>query len=294
MTRVAGKVASLDSRLQARIEALFNDYLALEDLCGACKRAAIPLQVPFTLDAAGAAQLAYTVRTHCGIGSAVVFDYIELLENHGLRILFVDLPEAVESLSFHDAVNANAFLVLGDGYNPEKQLFRMAVELANVYLFTANRCSPVAETPTTRRFAKTFASLFLMPLEAVRATVMQLGVGPKEWTYELLLRIKHRFGVSAEAFAHRLEEVGALDPGLRQEFKARIQAHYEATGFGEPDSSRRILSRNGRLGDLLLCARRNATATDELAAIAKRRASKPPLRPRPLRRPAGAHRIAPR
>lgn len=269
-TRLPGEVADLGPGRIAAIEARVSDFLALEDLCGVCKRAAIPLQAPFTPDAAGAEQLAYLVRTHCGIGSAVVFDYIELLENQGLRVLFLPLPPAVESLSFYDTLNANAFLILADGFNPEKQLFRLAVELANLYLFTANDCSPVEETPLTRRFAKQFAALFLMPREALRATVNQLGLGPADWSYELLLRIKHRFGVSAEAFAHRLEEIGALHPTLRQEFKARIQAHYASTQYAEPDSSRRVLSRNGRFGDLLLCAQRLDPAPDELAAIAAR------------------------
>lgn len=269
-TRTAGETEALTPAAREAIQTRVLDYLALEDLCGACKRAAIPLQVPFSVDEAGAAQLAYTVRTHCGIGSAVVFDYVELLENQGLRVLFLKLPQGIESLSFYDAANANAFIVLGEGYNPEKQLFRMAYELANIYLFTANRHAPVDETPATRRFAKEFAAVFLMPQEAVRATVMQLGVKPSEWTYELLLRIKHRFGVSAEAFAHRLEEVGAMEKSVRQRLKERIQEHYAAHAFAEPDESRRVLSRNGRFGDLLLCARRFAASTAEADAIAAR------------------------
>lgn len=272
VTRIAGETAKLTPEAREAVQTRILDYLALEDACGVCKRAVLPLQVPFSLDEAGAVQLAHTVRTHCGIGSAVVFDYVELLENQGLRVLFLALPEGIESLSFHDASNANAFIVLAEGFNPEKQLFRMAYELANIYLFTHNRHVPVEESHATRRFAKTFAAAFLMPKEAVRATVMQLGVKPAEWTYELLLRIKHRFGVSAEAFAHRLEEVGALDKGLRQSLKVRIQQHYAAEGYAEPDNSCRILSRNGRFGDLLLCARRAATpaVARELDAIAAR------------------------
>jgi len=42
-----------------------------------------------------------------------------------------------------------------------------------------------------------FAATFLMPSGAVTDTVEQLGIRQKQWPYELLLRIKHRFGVSA-------------------------------------------------------------------------------------------------
>ncbi len=274
VTRIAGETRALTPDVLQRIQTRILDYLALEDLAGACKRATLPLRLPFTEDAAGAALLAACVRMHLGIGAAIVFDYVELLENHGLRLLFLDLPEQVESLSFHDAANANAFLVLGEGFNPEKQLFRMFVELANLYLFAENGNLPVQETGETRRFTKWFSSFLLMPEEAVRATVRQLGVAPDAWSFDLLLRIKHRFGVSAETFALRLEEVGALTPKLQQKFKARIQAHYAATHFGEPGDSHRTLSRNGRFGDLLLCARRRSPASPELEGIAARAARK--------------------
>jgi hypothetical protein len=34
-----------------------------------------------------------------------------------------------------------------------------------------------------------------------------LGIQKKHWSYELLLRIKHCFGISAEAFLYRLNEL---------------------------------------------------------------------------------------
>jgi len=82
------------------------------------------------------------------------------------------------------------------------------------------------------------------------------------WSWELLLRLKHRFGVSAETFLYRLDELDLIAPNRLNEIKARIKAHYAATHNAEPDGSRRILSPNGRLGDLLLisAARRECAA----------------------------------
>jgi hypothetical protein len=102
--------------------------------------------------------------------------------------------------------------------------------------------------------ARKFAACFLMPAVAVRATVSQLGIGPADWTYELLLRIKHRFGVSAESLAIRLEELDLIAAELAVDFKVQIRDYYAAHDYAEPDGCQRRLNYNGRLGDLLLNA----------------------------------------
>ena len=45
-----------------------------------------------------------------------------------------------------------------------------------------------------------------MPDSAVRTTVGQL-ITPGTWTWDLVLRIKHRFGISTEAFVYRLKKL---------------------------------------------------------------------------------------
>ena len=109
----------------------------------------------------------------------------------------------------------------------------------------------------------------LGPSEAVHATVRQLGIGPNGWTWDLLLRIKHRFGVSAEAFLYRLGELDLIAKEPAESFKARITEHYKATDYGEPDGTRRILTPNGRLGDLLLLAMPMKEHAVEVKAIQK-------------------------
>ena len=40
---------------------------------------------------------------------------------------------------------------------------------------------------------------------------------------KLLLKLKYRFGVNAETFAHRLEKIGVLAPSLRKRFKEELR-----------------------------------------------------------------------
>ena len=83
-----------------------------------------------------------------------------------------------------------------------------------------------------------------MPKHSVCDTVSQLGIQKKRWSYELLLRIKHRFGISAEAFLYRLNELDLIDPDLVEPLQKKIFDHYHKTAFGEPDFSRRLLTPN--------------------------------------------------
>jgi len=97
--------------------------------------------------------------------------------------------------------------VVGIGMNVERQLFRLAYELGRIYFHTSGGkgakktgCGRMKAEHAARRFA----ALFLMPEDAVCTTVHQLGIQQDQWTWELLLRIKHRFGVSAESLLYRL------------------------------------------------------------------------------------------
>ena len=95
-----------------------------------------------------------------------------------------------------------------------------------------------------------------MPASAVRTAVYSLRVKPDDWTFELLLRLKDRFGVSAQLFNIRLKELSLITQAKCAEFDATIKAHYKVTGYGEPMSDEDAPP--NRLGDLLALAHREA------------------------------------
>lgn len=245
----------LDPDAVRRLDVVMNVFLALEDICEVQKRAAIPLRLKLPALETGLAAFASRIRVLLGISDAVIFDYLELFENAGLRVVFLPLDTGVESISCYDRDCENAFFFIAADMNVERQLFRLAYELGRIYLFTGgmrkrNRMGAL----DAKHAAKRLAALLLMPDEAVIASVRQTGIPRDRWTWALLMRLKHRFGASAESFLYRLEELDLITPARRNEIKERIYAHYEKTGWKEPDSSRRILSPNGRLGDLILSA----------------------------------------
>ena len=254
-----------------RLERRILDYRRLETICGAFRQAAIPLSLPFRTDAEGAEMLAGRVRESLGLGDSILHDYVSVLENHGVRVVFLPLSGGIESLSFHDAPTDSAFIAVDDSRTAEKQLFRMAVELAWLYLFARNGRRPVPEAAeTNRRFANLFAACFLLPRSAVLSAAASLGAGRGDWTYRLVLRVKRHFGASAEAFAYRLLELGLLSDAELSGILGEIRRHYAAHRNREPGEALPPLVRNGRLADLVERANAIPGAAEEAAAIARR------------------------
>jgi len=228
-----------------------DDFLTLEDLCSAQKTVRLPLRIPVDFSEAGMERLAGEIRQLMRIEYGVVFDYFEIFETLGFRIKVIPLDN-FHSISFADRLNHNAFFFLDERVNAERQIFRLAYELGLLLLQQSpNRNEPKDGAANLRTLAKRFAAVFLMPTPAILATTNQLGITQKSWSFQLLLRIKHRFGVSAESFLIRLQELELIDKKDAKAHAKTICTHYQNTDFGEPDSTRRILSPNGRFGDLL-------------------------------------------
>ena len=242
--------------------------LALEDLCGAVKMAGIPLYVPFTPTEAGAEHLAARVRQNLGIGNAITYDYLELFENTGLRVVFMEMPDDCETFCAYDRLNRNAFFFINSllTKRPEIQMFRLVFELGRIFWHTrtlygaaeaqaAETGEPVLDES---QFACRFATCFLMPATAVRTSVCQLGSAPMARTWYMLLRLKKRYGVSAQSFVLRLQELklswGDIpkDSPLRYHRKSGNDPFYVLDS--EPGGFRPQLAMNGWLGYLLLQA----------------------------------------
>jgi transcriptional regulator with XRE-family HTH domain len=269
-------------QLKSMAQAIIEAFQALEDICMAQKQAKIPLFIPFEPNYQGMENLSLNVRRYMGIEHGIVFDYFELFESQGFRVIAVPMPKRIDGFSYYDPCNQNAFFFLNTKKNSERQLFRLAYELGSILIMTAaiqrnetpaktnNNSKTLEKKPfTAHRAARRFAATFLMPSDAVIDTVRQLGIRQKQWSYNLLLRIKHRFGVSTEAFLYRLDELALIAPSLIEPLKTKIHKHYGKTDFGEPDFSRRLLTPNGRLWDLVLTGKESKEGREEVFKIEK-------------------------
>ena len=246
----ATSLADLPPAPRAQVRRRILEYREVERRAGVPVLPSLPLDYPSEIAAGDAEALAGAVRRAAGIADAVLFDSIALLENKGLRVVAADLPEAVDAFALWDGSARNVWLVLRKGATDERQQFRAMSALADALRFVAGGArTPVGDAPADRAFAKAFAAAFLMPAAALRELCYRLAVRPDGWNWELLLREKKRYGVSAETFARRLEALELLRPSLRQEFARRARA-WAAERGGEPNPSHRTELRHSRFGDL--------------------------------------------
>lgn len=264
----------LTNQTEATINVIMDYILALEDICNAQKHSLIPLTLPVEPTYAGIEKLVRRVRDIMGVRDAVIFDYFELFEVCGLRVIILPLFYRIFSASFYDSINENAFFFINCKHNPEKQIFRLLYELGHLFLFMWERkvghmkfFEIKGESLDIHHAASKFAALFLMPEYAVQSTVSQLGIKKSQWDFDLLLRIKHRFGVSAESFLYRLNELDLIDSDLNASLHDKILSFYKSTNYKEPDSCRRILTPNGRIWDLVHTAKNNIDYKKEVHSI---------------------------
>ncbi len=235
-------------------------WLELEKLCEVPGFATVPLMLPVEKTERGANALARQIRTYLAIGDAMVHDYTLLFENHGLRVIQLNLPYGIASLSCGDPARLNAFIFLREDLPAERRLFLLIQELGWIYLANADRHGLQIKTLSRERplsddkFTRHFAACFLMPEDTVRAAFFRTGLHPEIFDLEILLTLKARFGVSAQSFCYRLAELGLLPDSQATLFRQELERRYRETGR-EPGRSRHDW-KNARLNDLMTVARR--------------------------------------
>ncbi|MGL4854700.1 MAG: ImmA/IrrE family metallo-endopeptidase, partial [Lentisphaeria bacterium] len=249
MTKVAEKAVEV-----------IDCYFKLEDVCNARKHSEIPLQVHFYNDDRGVEELANKVRSFLNIHDSIAFDYAELLENYGFRVINCGFMRDLQSFSYFDAANRNAFFFINGNNTPERQTFNLITELGLIFMWEQFMKSPdLVPDEDALRMAKKFAAFFLMPAPTVLRTVRQLGIKSNQWNWDILLRVKNHFGISAEAFLYRLHELELIDEKPFNLLKTKIKKYYEIHRHTEPGKSRREVVQNARIHDLISIAESKKT-----------------------------------
>ncbi|MFC3743966.1 XRE family transcriptional regulator [Paractinoplanes deccanensis] len=181
--------------------------------------------------------LAERMRTEIRIGSDdlpyQLSDLAELLEKQlGVDIGFEPLPAGLDGLSV--ASNGFAAALVSSGISATRQRFTLAHELGHLMAGDSQDLrvdeNVFGRKSATETRANAFAAAFLMPADAVRAAV------PHGVTEELVADLLGRFGVSLDALAFRLHNVGVVDAVGRDRIRSM--------------SSNRIALRSGRAADL--------------------------------------------
>lgn len=191
-------------------------------------QAALQLVYSYGSDERSAELLARDVRVSLGIGNQPRGDLAVVLENVGVHVITVRRPGNFQSAAFYNRRRRTLSIALNSKNTAERNMYRLAYELGGTVRFASSGYCTVVDEGAEHRFLRAFTAAFLMPEESVRGAVARLGIGPRQWTIETLVFAKERFGVSAEAFALRLESLGLIVPALRQDLRDGLRARYAA------------------------------------------------------------------
>ncbi|MGL5094693.1 MAG: helix-turn-helix domain-containing protein, partial [Planctomycetia bacterium] len=164
-----------------------------------------------------AADVANRERQRLGLGDQPLPNIRGLLEwDVGVRIFYSRLPRMVAGLYlFVDGLGG--CILVNSVHPPDKQRASIAHEYAHLIVdrHTAgiDYLAVFGRKPANERFAESFAMNFLMPASSVRLRFNEILNATGDFQVADLVKLKHRYFVSMEAMARRLESLGLLKTG---------------------------------------------------------------------------------
>ncbi len=156
-------------------------------------------------------------RQRLGLGDQPIPNIRSLLESDvGVRIFFDRLPRMLAGMYiFVDGLGG--CMLINSVHPADKQRASIAHEYAHLIVdrYTAgiDYLTISGRKPANERFAESFAMSFLMPASSVRFRFNEIVNTTGNFQVGDLVKLKHRYSVSLEAMALRLESLGLLKTG---------------------------------------------------------------------------------
>lgn len=163
-----------------------------------------------------AEELAKEVRQKWMLGNDPIPNMTELLEEKGLKVLVVDLPDRVSGFTCIVAREAGAsglpVIVVNRQFSLERRRLTLAHELAHRVIDPASLPDKDEE-----KAANLFAGAFLMPREHL---LREVGKHRSALGYKELIALKRLYRVSGAALLMRLRQIGVIsEPILTYAFQ---------------------------------------------------------------------------
>jgi Zn-dependent peptidase ImmA (M78 family) len=224
---------------QLQVEALVLDhigrYLEIEELIGLpVAEWDRPKVAPYPVsDLSSVETAALSVREYWRLGVDAIPNLAEFLEERGIKILCLELPDLVDGLTCFAKLSSSRrvpVIVVNQKHTGERQRFTLCHEVAHLIL----QPSPGLEE---EKVMHRFAGAFLMPADELRT---QLGRVRHTIALGELFRLKPIFGVSAQAIAYRCLDLQIIKRSAMKElFDAFDRNGWRKPPYKEPQPVQR-------------------------------------------------------
>ena len=206
--------ASLPEReeeaILARVQEWLERTLAAESLFGQPPIFDLPDSLKREVSSlADVERVVLELRQAWNLGWDPIENLTEVLEDHGVRVGQVDAHDAFDALTLW-ADGAFPVIVVKRGLPGDRQRYNLAHELGHLVLQPANGVD-------AEKAAHRFAAAFLAP-----EPVARFDLGGRRATLDLLELhlLKHKYGLSMQAWIYRAKDLGILsEAGATELFK---------------------------------------------------------------------------
>ena len=205
------KTSGISAQEKAQVEAIvvekLESYLAIEEIIGIDEASWVPPEFNsrfFGREEDGEI-LAKDMRKEWNLGTNPVSNMTALLENHGIKVLLVDLPEKISGLTCIAHSSRRKLpvpvIVVNKNITLERRRLTLAHELGHRLI---DATSPVNH----EKAVNVFAGAFLVPKDHL---VGQVGRNRNFFYFKELIHLKHMYRVSAAAMLVRLRQTEVID-----------------------------------------------------------------------------------
>lgn len=171
---------------------------------------------------------ALKLRERWNLGLAPIESMVSLLEENGIRVYLIKSPETFDACTFW--VGDRPGIVANENLPSDRLRFNLAHELGHLVLKTPK----ITNNLQRERLAMRFAGAFLVPEATVKK---ELGEFRNQLNLEELHLLKHKYGLSMAAWAHRAKDLNIVShSSTKIFFKNFKQRGWDTTEPGTPCS----------------------------------------------------------
>jgi Zn-dependent peptidase ImmA (M78 family)/DNA-binding XRE family transcriptional regulator len=200
--RSAGLSEKEEAMVIEKVREWLERYIEVEDLFDLEQQArpSIPLGYPIRItDMREVEQVAINLRRDWGLGIQPIESLTDLLEDKGIKVGAISAPDSFDALVFWYN-DTTPVIIIREGVAGDRQRFSIAHELGHLMV-------EPSQDLDKERVAHRFAGAFLVPEEVARG---ELGESRKRLDLFELHLLKHRYGLSIQAWVHRAKDLGII------------------------------------------------------------------------------------
>lgn len=216
-----------EESIKQNISDMFERYITIEEICNVSVKFVSPFKKPVS-SAEQVKEAALNLRNYWNIGNDGIINVIDLLEEHGIKVMEIDAPESFDGLS--SMVNdLYPVIVLNKAFQSERKRFTALHELGHLILNFDDSVSEKDE--------ETLCNLFANEMLILESMFRQIvGDSRREITYPELRAVQIHFGISCDALMYKAKTCGiisepryksyCIQKNRNSAFKERIEQSY--------------------------------------------------------------------